>query len=1195
MNKSLTFTLFLAIVFNVTFAQKNSGLNQSVAFSASVNKRSEKSPHPKVLGSTATPASPLITQWENHATTGESYVLDIANDAKGNTYVTGKFTGTMPVGVGVFISNGDTDAFVIKYGKNGVVKWAKQIGGISCDVGSGITVDNKGNICVTGSFTGAVDFDGNLVSGLHANSQQEIFLVKYDSSGIFQWVRRQGAILSDDRGMSVAADTSGNIYLTGYYGSNAGSALEGDSLQPDSTTHTIKSISSYGINDYFISKYTAQGLVAWRNTGETDYAGGRRVAVDAQGNSYITGAFKNNIIIDQPADAVLSAPGTGSGTPDLYLVKYNTWGKFKWAKQASSQNAEGTDLILNSSGELIVTGSFTNSATFGAAGILTTTGSGDLDFFIVKCDNAGTFLWAQQSFADQLVGSHFAIGNALRTDKSGNIYVAAFHDFNSIVGTDTLDGTKGNFLISSYNASGNWQWTKDMLLPNINGISSSTGQRAVSMSIDSSDNIFIGSAIKSFGFMDCFYLSNAGSYGMMLARFKIVSITTQPLSASIYCAGDSISIPFTVTDTLCPSNVYVAELSDSTGSFTNSTTLLNDSSDSNAGTIKAKLPPKLKGTKFRVRVSAINTSTLPYEAITGTDNGTDITIKPLPQAPVSISGKLSVCKGDTAVVYKVPAVSSVIGYNWVLPSGASIKSGNNTDSITVSFSGIATSGNVIAKTINGCGLSPDSVYSFVTVNSIPAIPTVSSQTICAGNQATLNPTAPGGTYQWYDAATAGVLRYTGAPVTTSVLNADTTYYVSTIVSGCESQRKTVTVTVTPLAAPSSGITGPSVVCLGDTHRVYIIPVVTGQVSNNWNLPFGFSAKQYLGTNFDSIVVKVSGTAVSGNITYTPANSCGDGPNVLFFVTVNSVASPVVSGETICYGNTATLIATSPGGVYQWYDDPVTGNVKYTGDSIITSPLTVDTTFYVQTTLGGCTSQRTPVTVTVLSAPAAPSANDTTICAGNSATLSASGSAGTYQWYDALSGGTQRYSGSIIHTSILSADSTYYVQTTVGSCSSQRTPVTVTILSNPSSPSVPGTTICSGTSATLSASGSSGTYEWYDSPSGGVLRYTGSTISTPVLTADTTYYVLARSGNCISTRTPVTVTVTPLPAAPGVPGKTICAGNSASLTASGSTGTYEWFDAASGGTLRYTGATINTSVLNSDTTYYVQATVTVVCT
>ncbi|RYY25151.1 MAG: hypothetical protein EOP41_05370, partial [Sphingobacteriaceae bacterium] len=167
------------------------------------------------------------------------------------------------------------------------------------------------------------------------------------------------------------------------------------------------------------------------------------------------------------------------------------------------------------------------------------------------------------------------------------------------------------------------------------------------------------------------------------------------------------------------------------------------------------------------------------------------------------------------------------------------------------------------------------------------------------------------------------------------------------------------------------------------------------------------------------------------------------------------------------------------------------------------------------------------TVTVNSPPAAPTASNKTICSNQKITLTATAPGGNYEWYSAVSGGSLLASDASFTTPNLTANTTYYVQTTVNGCISPRAAVTVTVNPIPAAPTASNQTICTGSRATLTASAPGGTYHWYDAASGGTLLGADASFITPNLTSTTTYYVDAASAEgCISPRTAVTVTVTP---------------------------------------------------------------------
>jgi hypothetical protein len=127
----------------------------------------------------------------------------IAVDGSGNVYVTGETEG----GLDGNPSAGGYDIFVVKYDSAGVKQWVRQLGTGGWDVGIGIAVDGSGNVYVTGWTQGGLD--GNPSAGGY-----DIFVVKYDSAGVKQWVRQLGTG-GWDVGYGIAVDGSGNVYVTG--------------------------------------------------------------------------------------------------------------------------------------------------------------------------------------------------------------------------------------------------------------------------------------------------------------------------------------------------------------------------------------------------------------------------------------------------------------------------------------------------------------------------------------------------------------------------------------------------------------------------------------------------------------------------------------------------------------------------------------------------------------------------------------------------------------------------------------------------------------------------------------------------------------------------------------------------------------------------------------------------------------------
>lgn len=257
------------------------------------------------------------------------------------------------------------------------------------------------------------------------------------------------------------------------------------------------------------------------------------------------------------------------------------------------------------------------------------------------------------------------------------------------------------------------------------------------------------------------------------------------------------------------------------------------------------------------------------------------------------------------------------------------------------------------------------------------------------------------------------------------------------------------------------------------------------------------------------------------------------------ITVGGALSINVNTASICSGNTTTLIATGATS-YTWS----TGS---NSSSITVAPLS--TTFYtVNGSNGSCFGSKT-TTVSVTASPTV-SVNNASICSGGTATLTASGAA-SYSWN---TGATS----SIINLTP-TVTTVYTVTGSNGSCSNIKTATVSVAGAINVSVAATSTNICTGNSATLTASGAS-TYTWSTGSN-------ATNISVNPVVA-TTYTVIGKTGLCTANKT-ITINTTTTPTVT-VNSSTICSGNVATLTATGASG-YNW----------NTGAT--TSVINPSPT------------
>jgi hypothetical protein len=299
----------------------------------------------------------------------------------------------------------------------------------------------------------------------------------------------------------------------------------------------------------------------------------------------------------------------------------------------------------------------------------------------------------------------------------------------------------------------------------------------------------------------------------------------------------------------------------------------------------------------------------------------NVTVNPLPAATSAIFGSATVCQGQTSVMFRTPSIANATGYNWTLPAGASIVGNASNDTIYVSFSNSAVSGQVNVVGTNGCGNGSSAIVFNVTVNPLPdaagVISSNNGSTICQGTTgvtysiASLNNTT---SYNWTVPAGATIVSGSGT-------NSITVDFGTSSVSGNVSVNgvnscgngtaSTFSVTIAPLPGAATAITGTDTLCQGTTGVNYFVSAISNATSYAWNLPAGAVITSGQGTN--AITVDFSNSAVSGPITVSGQNACGTGTaSAAYNVVVNPLPAPglSVNGSTVvCQGQSSVNFST----------------------------------------------------------------------------------------------------------------------------------------------------------------------------------------------------------------------------------------------------------------------------------------------
>ncbi len=360
-------------------------------------------------------------------------VTGTALDAFGNVFITGYFDSTIAFDSTRLISAGGTDVFIAKYDPDGVLIWAKQVGGQNDDYSTALSTDITGNCYVTGFFfiQGTITTFGSTT--ITQAGDADMYISKFTAAGDLLWVRNGGS-KSEDASFGIATDISGNSYVTGYF---SGTAIFG-----------ITKIISNGYSDIFVAKYDAAGNLVWVRSGGGSYQDeAYGVTTDVAGNCYVTGYFTGNAFFGKTP---LSSAGYFD--TDVLVLKYNPSGILIWAKRAGgTANDIGYGIDISASGQIAVCGVFQGTKSFGENVLNRVGGSNG---FIARFETSGKLSWVENSH-----GANFTEFRKVSLDGNGNSYVAGFMSGDVEFGKTKFSTTGDKDLcLAKYDSKGELMW-----------------------------------------------------------------------------------------------------------------------------------------------------------------------------------------------------------------------------------------------------------------------------------------------------------------------------------------------------------------------------------------------------------------------------------------------------------------------------------------------------------------------------------------------------------------------------------------------------------------------------------------------------------------------------------------------------------------------------------------------------------------
>lgn len=450
--------------------------------------------------------------------------------------------------------------------------WARSMGGAGDEQGNDIIVDSSNNAYTVGTFTGTVDFDpGAGVENKTSTGSSDIFISKLDANGIFSWVKQIGST-GDDYAFSVDLDSTGNIYVVGYftgtvdfdpgagvsdlvsngnndifilkldsngdfvYAQNFGSVSQdrGVGLSVDSFDNVIVAgtfqntvdfdfdvvdtydLISNGNTDIFVLKLDPTGdFIQAQSFGGTGFDSLEELALDSNNNIYTTGAFQSTVDFDP--DLVDVSNLTSAGSEDIFISKLSPAGDFLYAHRIGGGSGEsGKSIAIDQSNNIFITSNFSGTIDFDPdlVDVFNLTSFGSTDAVVFKLDASGDFLWAKQ-----LGGASSELGETLSVDSSNNVYVTGYMDglgdFDPGIGVFNLDVLDNQYtFILKLNNSGDFIWAKQ--------VGGSFFDQVQNTTLDSQNNLYLTGSFNDTGDFDTgddiFNLTSLGSSDILVLK-----------------------------------------------------------------------------------------------------------------------------------------------------------------------------------------------------------------------------------------------------------------------------------------------------------------------------------------------------------------------------------------------------------------------------------------------------------------------------------------------------------------------------------------------------------------------------------------------------------------------------------------------------------------------------------------------------
>ncbi|MCB1049663.1 MAG: SBBP repeat-containing protein [Acidobacteria bacterium] len=909
----------------------------------------------------------------------------LALDSSDNAFITGRAEdGAFPATSGAFSESivESIDAFALKLSDDGSsLGYATFLGGSEEEFSLGVALDSLGDVYVTGivesnnfpTTPGAYDQS--------YNEFNDVFVSKLTGDGTSLAYSTFIGGSGTEEVFTIVVDASGNAYIGGQTTSNdfpttAGALIEmGDG------------------DDGYVCKLNADGsdLVFSTFLGGSSFDSVVDLSLDSSGNVVAVGYTFSSTF---PTTSGAYQETKGSGI-DSFVSKLNSDGSSlifsTFVGGSSADFVRG--LALDGADNIYVIG-FTTSGFPTTSGAFQETPNGGTEMFVFKMLSDGSALsyatYLGGSGSDQAkaiavnaAGHAFALGQSLSSDfptTSGAYDESANGGRDGVISQLSADGS--SLVFSSYLGGSDDDYPAALALDGLGNIL--IAGRTASSDFPTTTDAF---SQTYQGEQDCVLvgLSNAGStllYGSYYGGTDYESFLAMNYNGTLVLSGESYSVDFPTTSGAYDEtqNGYgdaivmkVSLVLDQPGAITGNDELCANATNE---VYFITAVPGATGYTWTVPPGAMITSGQGTFAIAvdfGTSSGDvtvtannafgpsvasvlPVTVYTLPGQPGSISGNTSVCPNETSLTYSVNPVDQATEYTWTVPTGASIQSGQGSESIMVDFG--STAGDVTVTPSNVCGSGPAQTLA-VSITAIPNQPaSISGETMVCENDLgiaySIDPVMGASSYTWSVPTDALIASGQGTSSILVNFGLDSGQVSVTANNECgSSSAQSVSVAV---LEPVQVLTSfpDLMLCTGDMQSFSVSASGSPMLSYQWLLdgkPI-IDGGNYSGATTDTLTINPVSLAEAGLYACEVSNFCTVESSNTFQLTVADQLVTWIAPTSAAQGlNPLTFTVTDQCGAlplsYQWTD--LTSGAMYTGNPLVLPVVTQTTDLEVVVT------------------------------------------------------------------------------------------------------------------------------------------------------------------------------------------------------------------------------------------------------